>query len=101
MIYYARKTEALRALSVQTIQRLLILDDDLAHLRDLKAQAEAAYDAMYDARSPSAAGVCYSDAKEFFYSAIGLARRLGLEAEVAQLEARLAHVRAVFRSQFT
>jgi hypothetical protein len=75
--------------------------DDVSFLRDLEAKAEAAYDAMYEAHSPSGAGVCYSDAKEFFYDAIGLARRMGREADLARLEARLAHVKAVFRSQFT
>ena len=77
------------------------LADDSASLRELERQAEAAYDAMYDAHNPSAAGVCYSDAKEYFYDAIGLARRLGDADGVVRLEARLAHVKAVFRSQFT
>jgi hypothetical protein len=77
------------------------MSDEMALLRELEAKAEAAYDAMYEAHSPNAAGVCYSDAKEFFYDAIGLARRLGVAADLARLEARLAHVKAVFRSQFT
>jgi hypothetical protein len=58
---------------------------------------EAAYDQMYDASSPTA---CYSDAKEAFYDAIRAARELGLETEAAALEARLEHIKAVFRSQF-
>ena len=70
-------------------------------LRALETKAEAAYDAMYDAHDPSAAGVCYSDAKEFFYEALGMARRIGAAGEFARLEARLAHVKAVYRSQFT
>jgi len=56
---------------------------------------------MYEAHSPSGATVCYSDAKECYYDAIGLARRLGLEEETKALEERLAHIKAVFRSQFT
>jgi hypothetical protein len=67
----------------------------------LEAQAEQAYDKMYDdTRGNNAAGH-YSDAKEALYEAIGLARRLGQDAHVTRLEARLAHIKAVFRSQFT
>ena len=49
----------------------------LEKLRWLEAQAEVAYDRMYDAGFNGAAA-CYSDAKEFLYDAIGLARRLGM-----------------------
>jgi hypothetical protein len=75
--------------------------DDASLVRELEAKAEAAYDAMYEAHNPSEAGACYSDAKERFYDAIGLARRRGAIGDVVRLEARLAHVKAVFRSQFT
>jgi hypothetical protein len=67
----------------------------------LERQAEEAYDRMYDARSPSDATACYSDAKEALYTAIGIASELGDEDSVRRLEARLAHIKAVFRSQFT
>ncbi len=77
------------------------MPDRLGLLREIEAKAEAAYDAMYDAHDPSSAGVCYSDAKEFLYEALGLARRMGAAGDIARLEARLAHVKAVFRSQFT
>lgn len=73
----------------------------LVQLAHLKAMGEKAYDDMYEAHPPSAATACYSDAKECFYDAIGLARRLGLTEEVEALENRLAHIKAVFRSQFT
>jgi hypothetical protein len=73
---------------------------DTERLQFLEAEAEAAYAKMYDARNPSEAGVCYSDAKEALYDAIGLARSLGQADETARLEARLAHIKAVFRSQF-
>jgi hypothetical protein len=66
-----------------------------------KQQAEDAYAKMYDAIRPSDAAACYSDAKEALYSAIGIARRLRRTDDLARLEARLAHVKAVFRSQFT
>jgi hypothetical protein len=73
----------------------------LKQLAHLKAIGEKAYDDMYDAYPPGNAGAYYSDAKECYYDAIGLARRLGLEEETKALEARLAHIKAVFRSQFT
>ncbi|HLL27490.1 MAG TPA: hypothetical protein VKT73_07545 [Xanthobacteraceae bacterium] len=74
---------------------------DKAHLRQLEEFAEAAYDRMYDAGSPSGATALYSDVKEALADAIGLARRLGLAVDVKRLEERLAHIKAVFRSQFT
>ena len=73
----------------------------LEHLEHLKALGEKYYDDMYEAHSSSGATACYSDAKECFRDAIAEARRLGLEAEAIALEARLAHIKAVFRSQFT
>jgi hypothetical protein len=76
-------------------------DAQLKQLEHLKALGEKYYDDMYEAHSPSGAGACYSDAKECFYDAIGLARRLGLKDETEALEKRLAHIKAVFRSQFT
>jgi hypothetical protein len=75
--------------------------DDGGRMRELEALAESAYDAMYDAHNQSGAAACYSDAKECFGEAIAVARRIGAVDDVARLEARLAHVKAVFRSQFT
>ena len=72
--------------------------DQLAHLKQL---GEKAYDDMYEVHSQHDVNSCYRDAKECFYDAIGLARRLGLNEEMAALEKRLAHIKAVFRSQFT
>jgi hypothetical protein len=63
-------------------------------------QAEAAYSAMYDALDPSTATARYSDAKECLHTAIGLARTLGETKLATQLAERLAHIKAVFRSQF-
>jgi hypothetical protein len=73
----------------------------LKQLAHLKAMGEKSYDDMYEARHPTDATACYSDAKECYYDAIGLAERLGLKEEAAALSARLAHIKAVFRSQFT
>ncbi len=73
----------------------------VAQLEHLKAMGEKYYDEMYEAHSSSGAAGCYSDAKECYYDAIGLARRLGLAEETEALEKRLEHIKAVFRSQFT
>ena len=73
----------------------------LARLERMKAMGEKEYDDMYEAHSPSGATACYSGAKEAFYDAIGLAKRLGLDDEAETLYKRLEHIKAVFRSQFT
>jgi PAS domain-containing protein len=73
---------------------------DEERLAWLEAQAEAAYDKMYDAVSSTDAAARYSDAKEALADAIGLARRQGQGAVATRLEGRLAHIKAVFRSQF-
>lgn len=62
---------------------------------------EEAYDQMYEEHSSSGATGRYSDAKEAFYDAIRVAQELGLTEKVEALEKRLAHIKAVFRSQFT
>ena len=74
---------------------------DRERLAFFERQAEDAYSRMYDMHTPSDAAACYSDAKEALYSAIGLARELRDDAAVKRLEARLDHIKAVFRSQFT
>jgi hypothetical protein len=66
-----------------------------------EVQAEQAYDKMYDANHSTEAAARYSDAKEAMRDAIALARRLGQDATVTRLETRLAHIKAVFRSQFS
>jgi hypothetical protein len=73
---------------------------DASHerLRDLEKLGETYYDAMYDSRYPSGE---YANAKDAFRDAIVLARELGETEHVKRLEARLAHIKAVFRSQFT
>jgi len=71
----------------------------LNQLRACKALGEKAYDEMYET-SGSITGL-YSDVKEAFYDAINLANELGLTEESAALTARLHHIKAVFRSQFS
>jgi hypothetical protein len=46
-----------------------------------EAQAEAAYDKMYDAANNTEAAAHYSDAKEALYDAISRARRLTRRAD--------------------
>jgi hypothetical protein len=76
-------------------------ENKLRQLALCKQTGEQAYDDMYEkAHSPSAATGYYSDAKESFYTAIGLARELGLKQEIEDLEKRLEHIKSVFRSQF-
>jgi hypothetical protein len=74
---------------------------DEQRLAWFEAQAEAAYDKMYDASHSTDAAARYSDAKEALHDAIALAHRLGQGATAARLEARLAQIKAVFRSQFS
>jgi hypothetical protein len=96
----------LRAEEIEAEEIIDMLDEAelkarLEQLAHLKAMGEKAYDDMYEAHSPSSATACYSDAKERYYDAIGLANRLGLKEESEALSARLAHIKAVFRGQFT
>ena len=72
----------------------------LRRLAYFKLLGERAYSDMYDVIRPTTAAAYYSDAKEAFYSAISTARDLELTAEQQALEERLAHIKAVFRSQF-
>ncbi len=69
-------------------------------LAKCKAEAEKAYDKMYEVHSFRDANDCYRDAKDYFYDAIGLAEELGLKEEAEALRKRLEHVKAVFGSQF-
>lgn len=74
-------------------------EQKLNQLRACKAFAEKAYDEMYETHG-SVTGL-YSDVKEAFYDAIRVAGELGLGEEVEELEKRLQHIKAVFRSQFS
>lgn len=76
-------------------------EENLAELQRLVAMGEKAYDDMYEVHSQREIDACYRDAKEWYYEAIALARRLGLDAEVGTLLNRLEHIKAVFRHQFS
>ncbi len=73
-------------------------EDSRKEVAKYEALAEAAYDEMYDSRSPAAR---YSDLKDYFAMAIGAAERAGLHEEAKRLNARLDHCRNVYRSQFS
>jgi dsDNA-binding SOS-regulon protein len=74
---------------------------DEQRLAWFEAQAEAAYDKMYDATHSTDAAARYSDVKEAMRDAIALAQRLGQDAVATRLKTQLAHIKAVFRSQFS
>jgi|HubBroStandDraft_5_1064220.scaffolds.fasta_scaffold486647_2 hypothetical protein len=77
------------------------MPEDSAELQRLVAMGEKAYDDMYEVHSQREIDACYRDAKDWYYEAIGLARRLGLAAEAEALSRRLEHIKAVFRHQFS
>jgi len=68
-------------------------------LRKCKALGEKYYDQMYEARFGTSG--LYADAKDAFRDAIAAANELGLKEEAAELEKRLDHIKAVYRSQFS
>jgi hypothetical protein len=70
-----------------------------SRLRQLVVLGEKYYDQMYE--SGRGANRCYSNAKDAFYDAIGLSNELGMKEYADALSKRLAHIKAVFRSQFT
>jgi uncharacterized protein len=67
----------------------------------LETRAGEAYDRMYDAPDSTVAAGSYANAKDFLQDALALARRLKRHDRVTRLQARLDHIKAVFRSQFS
>ena len=61
--------------------------------------AEAAYDAMYEAR-PYAVRDCFDDACGYLAEAIGIAKKAGLDDQVTRLTARRDHIIKVYDRQF-
>jgi hypothetical protein len=70
---------------------------DRAGLDEWERRAEEAYAEMYEARR---AKEPYEDACFAFARAIEAAQRLGLDEEVARLNRRVEHIRAVYNNQF-
>lgn len=74
-------------------------NSDRDHLNKLKSRAEEIYEEMYEASSPVGAGAYFSEIKELLYEAIAIAREMGFEDEVKEIDKRLNHIRRVYESQ--
>jgi hypothetical protein len=71
---------------------------DEPHYKKLERRGEEIYDEMYETSSPHG---YLSEIKECFNAAIDAAEADGLSDEAQRLQARLDHIVAVYRSQFT
>lgn len=54
---------------------------------------------MYEVSSPAAAGAYFSEIKEIFFTAVNMAKEMGLEDEAMEIRKRLEHIRSVYESQ--
>jgi hypothetical protein len=70
-----------------------------AKMARYEQSAEAAYDAMYDARS-SAAKDCYEDARLYLSKAIAMASGANLPDDVVRLTARRKEITEIYNRQF-
>jgi hypothetical protein len=75
--------------------------DAIERLRFHEAEAENAYTSMCDATDKATATAHYSNAKEALHTAIGLAAGQADSEATRRLQVRLAHIKAIFRSQFS
>ncbi len=73
--------------------------NDRLYLDTLRERAEQIYEEMYEASSPAGAGGYFSEIKEILSEAISMARKMGLEKETEEIEARLDNIRKVYESQ--
>ena len=78
---------------------MIILNDAIVEMKRLEALAEAAYEAMYDAR-PLIVKDCYEDAMGYLEQAIAEADRVGSAVDVKRLARRREHISNVYNSQF-
>ena len=74
-------------------------EDDIGEVERLETLAEAAYEAMYEARRHNVKD-CFEDAVRYFSQAIDAARRARLPTKVECLTRRREHVTKVYNSQF-
>jgi len=74
-------------------------NSELTHLNRLKARAEEIYEEMYETSGPVSAGAYFSEVKELLFEAVNLAKKMGLEGEVRDINKRLDHMRKVYESQ--
>jgi len=72
-----------------------------AELNRLEALAESYEIEMYEAHDLTTATGHYSNMKDCFYDAIGLARRAGRSDHVERLEKRLSELQQIFRYQLS
>jgi hypothetical protein len=80
-------------------QNFTVEQDFSAEIENNEKLAEAAYDAMYEAR-PHNVKDCFDDARGYLTEAIAIAKRAGLDDEVTRLTARRDHIVNVYNSQF-
>lgn len=80
------------------IKRRPPIADEPAYKR-LERQGEQYYDELY--KIGGSRGGLLSDIKDCFREAINAARKEGFTDEAKRLEARLVHIVAVYRSQFS
>jgi hypothetical protein len=73
--------------------------ESLKQLEQFIRQAEEAYGRLYDEWSRSERAATYNECKESMAEAIQLARQMGLEDKVIELEKKLEHYKHVFRHQ--
>jgi hypothetical protein len=98
-----RMIDMLRSATIRpSIGRLAPANDAQVHTLEMERNeklAEAAYDAMYEAR-PSMVKDCFDDAHGHLTEAIAMAKRAGLNDEVTRLTTRREHIVNVYNSQF-
>jgi hypothetical protein len=70
-----------------------------AKMARYEEHAEAAYDAMYDARPPAAKDH-YEDARAYLTKAIAMAQGANLTEDVARLTARRRQITEIYNRQF-
>jgi hypothetical protein len=75
------------------------ISNRIEQLEKFIRQAEDAYSRIYDEGSSSGRAAAYNECKESMADAIRLARELGLEDKVVELEKKLDHYKKVFRHQ--
>jgi len=81
-------------------QNAISSEPKLAEIARLKAQAEKAYDEMYELHDDREIRRRSEFACEWLLSAARLARELGLVQDAANHEQRARHIREVYRRQF-
>jgi hypothetical protein len=74
--------------------------EKFARLTRLKADAEAAYDKMYNVYTDTEIRLQFDLAEDFLLEASRISRELGMEEEHQSIMVRYQHIRDVYRGQF-